>query len=238
MDIKVHKQYQDTHWWFKVRDNLLQDIALKYFPEKGRVLDFGCNFGHSVKLLQNLGYMAEGLDISQEPINYGKSIGIENIFVTSEKTFSANTFDAAIVLDVLEHIKDDKKAFQDITSLVKPGGIVVFTVPVYMFLWSTNDEISHHYTRYATTRLINLSKELGDFEIMKKSYFNTILFLPIAIFRILSLFWKNKLYRSDLSINNEFINKLFFTIFDFERKILKHFNFPFGVSALIVLRKK
>jgi hypothetical protein len=34
------------------------------------------------------------------------------------------------------------------------------------------------------------------------------------------------------------LDKIFFTIFNFERKLLKHVKFPFGVSILLVLKKK
>lgn len=241
MDIKLHRQYQkvqESHWWFRVRDNILKDIAKKYFKPNGSVFDFGCNYGHTVKLLQNFGFNACGVDVSKEAIEYGRSLDIPNIFLESEKSFPANYFDAVISLDVLEHIKDDKKAFSYISSIVKPGGIIVIMVPAFMFLWGINDEISHHFRRYTLGELIKLTKQVGNFEIIKKSYFNTLLFIPIALVRFLSNLLNIKSRDSDLEINNTFLNRLFFYIFDFERKLLNYIKFPFGVSALLVLRKK
>lgn len=241
MDIKLHKQYQkvqESHWWFRVRDNLLKDIAQKYFKSKGLILDFGCNYGHSTKLLQNAGFDALGTDISTEAIEYGRSLGILNIFLDSEKSFSANHFDAAISLDVLEHIKDDKGAFAHVASVVKPGGVIVIMVPAYMFLWGVQDEISHHFRRYTLAELIKLVGQVGNFDIVKKSYFNTLLFIPIALVRIFSNLFNLKQRDSDLNLNGPFLNKLLFYIFDFERKMLSYFNLPFGVSILLILRKK
>lgn len=241
MDIKLHKQYQkvqETHWWFRVRGNLLKDTAKKYLKPGGSVLDFGCNYGHTTKLLQDRGFNTFGIDISEEAIGYGRSLGISNIFLESEKSFPINSFDATISLDVLEHIKDDKNAFAHIVSVVKRGGIIVIMVPAYMFLWGVQDEISHHFRRYTLKGLIDLSKQVGDFEIVRKSYFNTLLFIPIALIRLFSNLFNLKSRDSDLDINNTFLNKLFFLIFDFERKILKYFNLPFGVSILLILRKR
>ena len=241
MDTKLHKQFQsasENHFWFMVRDNLLKDISEKYFKKGDSVLDFGCNYGHSTKLLQNLGYKAEGVDVSEEAILYGKSIGISNIFLSNEKTYTDGYFDAIMILDVLEHVEDDKKIFEYLTSVLKKDGIMVIMVPAFMFLWGVQDTASYHFRRYTLDGLVNLSKRVGNFEIIKKSYFNIILFFPIALVRLFTRFFISKPRDSDININNSFLNKLFFLIFDFERKILRYFNMPFGVSILLVLRKK
>lgn len=241
MDINLHKQYQkvqEKHWWFKVRDKVLLDIISRYINVGDAVLDFGCNYGHSVRLLKNNGYKSMGVDISEEAITYGKSLNISDIYLTSNKKFVKNSFDAVVATDVLEHIEDDKMAFDYIWSLVKSGGLVVITVPAFMFLWGVQDEVSHHFRRYRMHGLESLLGSVGDFELVKKSYFNTFLFLPIAFVRLVSRLFNVRSRNSDLSINNQFLNKLFFAIFNLERKILKYANFPIGTSALLVLRKR
>lgn len=241
MDSRLHKQYQDleeSHWLFKVRDNILKDVAKKYFKQNASILDFGCNYGHSVQLLQRLGYRAQGVDISEVAIQYGKSIGIQNIFLLDEKKNNQETFDVVIALDVIEHIQDDERALKEISEMVKPGGLIVVAVPAYMFLWGVQDEVAHHFRRYTMSQLVSLSKRAGDFEIVRKTYFNTLLFVPIALFRLVSRLVQRNSRSSDLDINNAFLNTLFFGIFNFERKILKYINMPFGVTALLILRKK
>ncbi len=240
MDAKLYKLYkevQETHWWFKVRDNLLKDIAVKYFENKSLVLDFGCNYGHGVRILNNMGFDTWGLDVSEDAIKYGRAQGIPNLVLDKDKNFLPESFDVVISLDVIEHIEDDKEALEYITSLLKPGGIIVIMVPAFAFLWGVQDEISHHFRRYTIPQLQNLAKQAGDFEIVKKSYFNTFLFLPIAGLRLISLFLKIKSRDSDLNINNKFIGRVFYWIFDLERRLLRYINFPFGVSALLILRK-
>jgi len=74
--------------------------------------------------------------------------------------------------------------------------------------------------------------------IKHSTYFNTFLFLPIALVRLTSKIFGLKKRQSDFDINNPFLDKLFFLIFNFERKLLKHIKFPFGVSILLVLEKK
>lgn len=52
-------------------------------------------------------------------------------------TYSDHLFDFFITLDVLEHVFDPQKAIEDMYRVVRPGGAVVFTVPVYKNLEST-----------------------------------------------------------------------------------------------------
>lgn len=48
-----------------------------------------------------------------------------------------NTFDAAILSEILEHIKDDVAGLKEIYRVLKPGGVVAITVPNanYPFWW-------------------------------------------------------------------------------------------------------
>lgn len=44
-------------------------------------------------------------------------------------TFSDSSFDLVITQDVLEHVRDDGRAFAEIHRVLRPGGIHLFTVP-------------------------------------------------------------------------------------------------------------
>ena len=47
------------------------------------------------------------------------------------QTFADQEFDLVITQDVMEHVLDPARAFQEIERTLKPGGMHVFTVPVY-----------------------------------------------------------------------------------------------------------
>lgn len=70
-------------------------------------------------------------------------------------SFADNTFDLFVTQDVMEHIFNPLKAFQEIARVLKPGGAHVFSVPlVNKFLptqrWaSMNADKSIHYHRPA-----------------------------------------------------------------------------------------
>lgn len=67
--------------------------------------------------------------------------------------FSDNSFDIFITQDVMEHIFDTKKAFQEIARVLKPGGAHIFTAPLInkgkkSECWASrkeNGEIEYHH---------------------------------------------------------------------------------------------
>lgn len=80
-------------------------------------------------------------------------------------------FETVFLLNVLEHIKDDKLAIRNILFLLKPGGTILILSPAYSFLFSDLDRALGHHRRYTKARLKTLLTESG-FIPMKSFYFN------------------------------------------------------------------
>lgn len=243
MENDFYKTYfvlEESNWWFRVRRNLIFYLFLKYKIKKDfKILDFGCGSGFLAGELQKRGYDASGVDQSDEAIEFGKNKGIKNLSVYkgNNLNFPVSSFDIVLALDVIEHIENDGHAVQDIERVLKPGGIIIITVPAYQWLWGVQDDISHHYRRYTIGSLAKVLEANSNLKVLKKTYFNTFLFPPIAVVRILSKWFNLKKRESDFDINNKWLDNLFFYIFNLERKFLKGINFPFGVSILLVAKK-
>jgi hypothetical protein len=94
-----------------------------------------------------------------------------------------------------------------------------------------------HFRRYTKSEL--KSKLLVEnLEILKSSYWNFFLFLPVYVFRtITSGLQKNKTGESDITIGNSFVNKALLNLIIFENKLLKVVNFPFGVSTFCIAKR-
>ncbi len=230
------------HWLMVIRRAIVGDNLTSYVdkkPEVTKVLDFGCGSGILVDELAKQGYQAYGLDASEEAIKFGALQGISNLEVidSHEIQHPDDTFDAVFALDVLEHLEDERWALDEIRRVLKPGGVAIIMVPAYMFLWGVQDEVAHHYRRYTRSSLLKKIRESTSLQVVRSSYFNTFLFLPIAGVRFVSRALDLKSRESDFDINSPFLNNLFFSIFNVERKLLRHTDLPFGVSVLVVLRK-
>jgi SAM-dependent methyltransferase len=87
-----------------------------------------------------------------------------------------NELDCIIMMDVLEHIKDDKAFFNIVVDKLKAGGTILITVPAWQFLFSTHDTMSQHYRRYNRRQLLELLKH-DSIKVEKCHYFYTSLFL-------------------------------------------------------------
>ena len=89
------------------------------------------------------------------------------------------------MFDVLEHIPDDVRALQIVNRKLKPGGRIALSVPAYMWLSGQQDIVNQHCRRYTLTEL-RRKLEAAQFNVERITYFNTFLFLPIAVVRLIA----------------------------------------------------
>jgi SAM-dependent methyltransferase len=62
--------------------------------------------------------------------------------------YGAARFDLVTAFDVIEHVEDDGKVFAELTRVLRPGGQLIFSVPLHPGLWTTFDDYVGHARRY------------------------------------------------------------------------------------------
>ena len=97
-----------------------------------RLLDVGCGYGLFVDLARQY-FRVTGCDVSAHALEIAKNRFPYIPFVQAEAQNLSleDTFDVVTCFDVLEHVPDISNAFRNISIRLKPGGIIVITVPVY-----------------------------------------------------------------------------------------------------------
>ncbi|CAH8292701.1 methyltransferase family protein [Mariniflexile fucanivorans] len=243
MELNFEKRYHEiekSHFWFKARRNYIIQL-INLAPRNSSILDVGCSSGVLLKELVNKGFEPDnlfGIDISPIAINNCKVNGIKNVMVADAQNIVLNKkFDIIIASDCLEHIKNDKEAIKNWFGLLKPNGLLYVFVPAFSLLWSNHDELNMHYRRYTKKEL---TKKLNSYNIklIKSGYWNFTLFMPVLIVR---LFSKIPIFKTKNSTGNLYklplLNSLFFHLLNFENKILRHLNIPFGISTYCVVKK-
>jgi len=227
------------HWLMRGRRMIVRDNLARYGSLGAKVLEFGCGSGIFVAELAEAGFESFGLDISADAVRYGELQGVRNLAVIEGHRidFPDDTFDVALSLDVIEHLEHEEWALREIERVIKPGGLVVTMVPAYMFLWGVQDEVAHHYRRYTMHALVKKVRSSTSLTVVRKSYFNTFLFLPIALLRLVCRWFGIRGRESDFDLNSPLLNRILSAVFTAERKLLRRVCFPFGVSILAVFEK-
>lgn len=100
-----------------------------------RVLDVGCFDSWPKSCLQDsCDYV--GLDYYETAIEWYESV--PNVFGDARSLpFDGESFDAALLLDVLEHIEDSGPVLDELNRVLKPGGELILSIP---FLYPLHDE--------------------------------------------------------------------------------------------------
>lgn len=242
MEVNFEKKYHEVeieNWWFKSRRRYLLDL-LRNAPKDSKILDIGCSSGIFLKDLELLGFKTAhlfGIDISENAIANCKANGIPNTFVMDAQMINlTEQFDIIVASDCLEHLEDDRKAIKNWYGLLKTGGEMYVFVPAFQSLWSHHDVVNMHFRRYTNLELRTklLSEKLS---ISKSSYWNFSLFLPVYVFRKLSVVFSKNKNKEGQIIENAIMNLILFKLLVLENKLLKYVNFPFGVSTFCIAKK-
>jgi SAM-dependent methyltransferase len=67
--------------------------------------------------------------------------------------FADASFDLVAAFDVVEHVEDDRRVFGELTRVLKPGGRLIFSVPLHPAYWTEFDDYVGHARRYEPAAL-------------------------------------------------------------------------------------
>lgn len=236
----IQARVENWHWWFaarrKILFSLLKSRSIINESQKIQILDVGCGTGKNLADLSAHGH-AVGLDSAHQALRYasGKNIRFLTQASCSDLPFAEKKFDLITSLDILEHLDNDVAALREFYRALKPGGYLLVSVPAFSWLWSLQDKISQHKRRYKKRELIE-KLTTARFQIEKVTYFNSFLFLPIFIGRLLLKILPHH-FKSENEIVAPGLNGLLKTIFSSEAWFLKRMDFPIGVSILALAQK-
>jgi 2-polyprenyl-3-methyl-5-hydroxy-6-metoxy-1,4-benzoquinol methylase len=97
----------------------------------GTLLDVGAGTGIFMHLARERGWRPDGVDIC--PLTAEKAAREFDLKIAvgpfEEQRFDGRTFDAATMLDVLEHVRDPLASLRSVHGLLRPGGALYVAVP-------------------------------------------------------------------------------------------------------------
>lgn len=221
---------------------ILKTLIGKILSETGAVtsrviLNVGAGGGDTSVMLQAFGTV-RSVELDQALYSYCRDIRKLEVDLASVLSlpYEENSFDMVCLFDVLEHVEEDNAALKELRRVVKPGGYIFMTAPAYQFLWSGHDVVNQHKRRY-TRKELNEKAAAAGFTPFYSSYFNSLLFLPVAAMRGIKNLFKRKDPLGDFSTPAGPLNKFLIALFKSEISLLYPRRLPFGVSVFAVYRK-
>ena len=152
--------YYDSTYCIELQE--LYEKFLRYIPENGRIVDLGCGSGRDVKWFRDHGYIAYGLDASEELVKISKAklgIPVEQGFI--EEWISKEPFDGIWCCGSLMHLdgKCIDEFFANLKYNLAPSGILLFSVKTGIQTGTDKDgRFFHNYSRNDIVSLANKNK--------------------------------------------------------------------------------
>jgi len=172
--INFHRENKDE------KNNEIIKILKKVKNKPKNIIDIGCGSGDILKNTINFFNIKKGvgIDLSADAIKEAKKNTIKNINFIQTNIFNfhpKNKFDLALMMDIIEHIKDDKKLIDKISYIANSAIIKIpienvfinnfFKKITFGKLDACNETFLkyghiHHYNKNEIIKLLKSNKKL------------------------------------------------------------------------------
>ncbi|HYW16105.1 MAG TPA: class I SAM-dependent methyltransferase [Allosphingosinicella sp.] len=229
-------ELDSRHWWYRARREILGDLIKRRIalPADPRILEIGCGTGHNLVMLQRFGRVdAIEIDPAARAIA-SRRLGrpVMEAPLPALTGVEDGAYDLVAILDVLEHVEEDREALESIVGKLRPGGRILIAVPAHPWMWSAHDVVNHHKRRY-TRKTLRAVVEAAGLKLEMMSWFNSLLF-PLAAAARMAGKVRGK-EDSDDKLPARPLNALFEAIFGLERYAVGRLPLPPGVSLVAIV---
>lgn len=250
------QKMQERHFWYRGRHRFLlrairDAMERRLLPATGlAAVDLGCGCGGWVRdLSRGLPGSFRELALADSSLKAlelaARSVGPH---VTRYQVDLLNLewearWDVAFLLDVVEHVGEDERVFEQVWKALRPGGLLLVSAPAFMRFWTINDDVARHLRRYVRSDFEAMALRT-KFELLDTRYF---------MFFLSPLLLASRWSRSSLDLASEGqrakylsraahtppapINAVLQAIFSLETPLGLRVRFPWGTSLMGLFRK-
>jgi len=229
----THPEY----WWYRARAELLRTVLEDFVGDSGLLLDVGSADGPSVDWLRGRGHRV-AMDMDPRGLEPGAVCGS-----ALELPFADATFDLVAAFDVLEHCEPEGRAVAEMARVLAAGGVLLVSVPAYMWAWTEFDLRNHHHRRYTRRRAVAALEREG-LEVLRATYVFCTTFPIFAVQRLATrlrerLSRRPPALRSDVELPSvgRRTERVLLALCRLDRRLLRTRDLPVGSSVVLVARK-
>jgi len=223
------------HWWYVARRELFRQLLTGRLAPGATALDVGCGTGETMAVLRELGAtVVAGTDLSDDALGYARHHPHAPVLAAraEQLPFATGCADLVVSSDVLEHLDDDGAGLREYHRVLRPGGVLLVTVPSYRWLWSAHDDRAGHRRRYRRAELTTAVTAAG-FRVVLASAFFSFLVPPAALIR------RTPLGRLTADTDEEAsagpaVTMVLGRLAATERAVLRRRTIPFGLSQVVL----
>jgi len=221
-DLQGVDNYYD--WIFDLIQEYLGDRVLEIGAGVGTFSRRLATNGRTVFAVEPSSRAFDELDVWQKEVPGNRALAGTLMDVAGDLE---GRFNSIVLVNVLEHIKDEAKELRLIWEHLEPGGHLIVWVPAHEILFARFDLNIGHFRRYSKRRLEALATSTG-FEVIELRYMN-----PIGAVGWMVTAKALKKTPTASRLASTFDN----FIVPVTKKIESKWQSPFGQSALLIARK-
>jgi SAM-dependent methyltransferase len=168
---KIDRGPEEGSPWRQANWRFLEKVVAP-LPKNAIILDFGAGHGDFSAVLQKRKVVA--LDVyPYEEVD---------IVCDLQKAipFRRASFDAIVLMNVLEHIQQPGHLMKTLATLLRPGGLLIVAVPFLLKL----HQLPYDFNRYSHHQLVNIGREARLEVLSVEGYYDPILIMKEGIINI------------------------------------------------------
>lgn len=245
----VMARVEANHWWYVSLHHLVIDEidrvrqvgkALSML-ERWEMADAGCGTGGLYQAIRQRtdGIDYIGFDLEARALEHSRRRGARKLVRASvnELPLAPASVDAIVSLDVLcVQGVDVARALNRCYEALRPGGMLVLNLPAFAVLRGRHD-VAVSLTRRFRRRDVETMLAEAGFQAERITYWNAVMFIPLAVWR-----WSSRLAgrdgaESDLTLALGWIDPWMKQVIRVEAAVARLVRLPFGSSVFAVARR-